>query len=77
MKRNGIELYLAEGEEELERIDQDSHELRQIGEISVVVHRKFNAKPADYSTRDRLVADYEVPVHEKALKGQAKSHGTT
>jgi len=58
-------------------IVEDAARLTQTGKIAVWVYRKSNLRlstriPNDYSFKAQL----EGAVHEKALKGQAKSHGT-
>lgn len=61
---------LADVHEDMKRIDQ-------VGEITVHVYRAGVATlDPDYVSRD-IDGDAVSEVHEKALKGQAKSHATS
>lgn len=54
--------------------------MARIGKISVTVQRERNPVPIISprpKTRNGLDGDSVTNVHEKALKGSAKSHGTS
>jgi hypothetical protein len=66
-------------EDELDGLKEQTYAVNQIGKIAVWVHRKSEPFKAEHKLleREQLANNYDVAVHEKALKGEAKSHGTT
>ncbi|KAF5871951.1 uncharacterized protein Bfra_008978 [Botrytis fragariae] len=62
----------------LATIKEDATRLSVVGEIMVKVYRKSEPRLSSAGQRSRvkLAVDTSIPVHEKALKGRAMSHGT-
>ncbi|KAH7319175.1 hypothetical protein BKA65DRAFT_409663 [Rhexocercosporidium sp. MPI-PUGE-AT-0058] len=56
-------------------IKEDSKQMSEVGEISIRIWRSSEAIPSQRHDYSELSAAKSV--HEKALKGQAKSHSTT
>ena len=69
-------ILVAMDDAKLASIMQDSKLVKSVGEICLWVYRKSEAV-CSKDQNPRLKTDPEVvsEVHEKALKGQAKSHG--
>lgn len=56
-------------------IREDKARLSKVGEVIVKVYRDSKAKPAKNNHLHSNFNSYEKVVHEKAVKGEAKSHG--
>ena len=57
---------------------EEADHINKVGEIAIWVYRKSNVyRNGMMDGRDALGMKYEGVIHEKAFKGQAKSHGTT
>jgi hypothetical protein len=67
---------LVSDESFIPNIKDDAKELSEVGEIKVVFHRAL-LPVWDPSARIYSPEDLRIPtnVHEKAMKGEAKSHG--
>jgi hypothetical protein len=64
-------------DEKIHDVTQDAARINEVGEISVWVYRKSDVqRTGTMESRNAFGMKYEDAVHEKALKGQAKSHGT-
>lgn len=64
-------------EDKLKEVKKDAKLMEKIGEIEVKLYRAstISTIPKDMETpRDMSVGLKKLAVHEKALKGQAKSH---
>ncbi|KAH8597435.1 hypothetical protein B0O99DRAFT_684760 [Bisporella sp. PMI_857] len=61
----------------LEKINKDRDSMAQVGEIQVYVHRLDNGIQQTKCTSQQITLNrsYEDEIHEKALKGESKSHG--
>ena len=70
-------MYQAADDDKLRDIKEDSKRMDKVGQISVVFHRSSEptATRPPSSRRDFTAAIANV--HEKALKGQAKTHTTS
>lgn len=69
---------LATDDEQLDTLRSDIKVMGQVGEIVVKVLRRTEAKVIGRKIeQENLLSDNRSKVHEKALKGQAKSHSTT
>jgi hypothetical protein len=76
-----IGILLASEDVDTAKIREDKVRLSKVGEIMVMVHR-YRAGPAStkrsrYKGGKDLNDEYDSAVHEKALKGEAKSHGVS
>ena len=76
-----IGIVLASEDVDTAKIREDKVRLSKVGEIMVMVHR-YRAGPAStkrrrYKGGKDLNDEYDSAVHEKALKGEAKSHGVS
>jgi len=70
-------LALATDDSKLARIKQDTKRIGQIGEIKLTVYRaSLDTLCQDQHTRDNAHISDLSHIHERALKGQAKSHST-
>ncbi len=66
---------LATDDEQLDTLRSDIKAMGQVGEIVVKVLRRTEAKVVGRKIeQENLLSDNPSKVHEKALKGQAKSH---
>ena len=67
----------ASEDDKLSQVKEDAKIIAKTGEIVVYVHRRGDSQLV--STRDIKTAFTGLgkEVHEKAIKGQAKSHGTS
>jgi len=71
-------IVLATDDEQLDTLRSDIKVMGQVGEIVVKVLRRTEAKVIGRKIeQENLLSDNRSKVHEKALKGQAKSHSTT
>ena len=71
-------IVLATDDEQLDTLRSDIKAMGQVGEIVVKVLRRTEAKVIGRKIeQENLLSDNRSKVHEKALKGQAKSHSTT
>jgi urease alpha subunit len=69
---------LAIDDEKLDTLSSDIKVMGQVGEIVVKVLRRTEAKVIRRKIeQENLLSDNPLKVHEKALKGQAKSHSTS
>jgi hypothetical protein len=69
-------ILIATDDAKLASMKQDSELVKSVGEISVRVYRKSEAVHSnDQNPRPGTGSEVVSEVHEKALKGQAKSHG--
>ncbi|KAF4626757.1 hypothetical protein G7Y89_g11399 [Cudoniella acicularis] len=59
------------------RVKKDAELVQGMGEIVVKFHRKTEPRPEDCPRNRALEAQSLSQVHEKALKGEAKSHNTS
>lgn len=61
-------------------IKEDKNRMAEVGDIVVEVHRRGegkSSKPSKSSELENFRKNLSLMVHEKALKGQAQSHGTS
>ncbi len=66
---------LATDDEQLDSLRSDTKVMGQVGEIVVKVLRCTEPKAVGWKiVQENLLEDHPTSVHEKALKGQAKSH---
>ena len=69
---------LATDDEQLDTLRSDTMVVGYVGEIIVKVSRRTEVKVVGLKiVQENLLSDNRSKVHEKALKGQAKSHSTT
>ena len=65
-------------DDKMRDVKEEADRTNKVGEIAIWVYRKSNVhQNGTMDSQDALGMKYEGAVHEKALKGQAKSHGTT
>ncbi|KAL2063579.1 hypothetical protein VTL71DRAFT_5384 [Oculimacula yallundae] len=69
-------------DEKLKDIKKDTQRMNEVGEIVVTVHRSGPAKmdtamPVAVAAANAAIQTTNAKVHEKALKGQAKSHSVS
>jgi hypothetical protein len=71
-------IVLATDDEQLDTLRSDIKAMGQVGEMVVKVLRRTEAKVIGRKIeQENLLSDNPSKVHEKALKGQAKSHSTS
>jgi hypothetical protein len=69
---------LAIDDEQLDTLRSDIKVMGQVGEIVVKVLRRTETKVVGLKIeQENLLSENPSKVHEKALKGQAKSHSTS
>jgi hypothetical protein len=61
----------------LSSVKDDAKRIGEVGEISIWVFRKTTAIISKNITNYSFGSNLDGAVHEKALKGQPKSHGTS
>jgi hypothetical protein len=71
-------IVLAIDDEQLDTLRSDIKVMGQVGEIVVKVLRRTETKVVGLKIeQENLLSENPSKVHEKALKGQAKSHSTS
>ena len=69
-------IHTATNEEDLKTLRIDFPLMRKVGEIVVKLHRRNKSRFIGPKMQQRVCLNEAPPtVHEKALKGEAKSHG--
>lgn len=71
-----LTVLLAVHDDKIYDLKQDIARISEVGEIAVWVYRESNVQPKGMMENRDFLGMGEDAVHEKALKGQAKSHGT-
>lgn len=58
----------------LKNIKKDAAIVEKVGEIEIEIHRSSEGKQASSSPAADVQTSLRAKVHEKALKGEARSH---
>ena len=70
-------IILATEDHQLKTIGDDSKHIAKVGEIEVKIWRGGNEQEILSAVKTPEIKSTSSKVHEKALKGQAKSHATS
>ncbi len=69
--------YIATDDEQLRTIAKDVKQIAKIGEMEIKIYRAGDGKPTECTSIKRNDTLNISKIHEKALKGEAKSHATS
>jgi hypothetical protein len=58
-------------------VQKDIARLSNVGEIAITVHRQELGVPVDTQSKHRGSGMVASKVHEKVLKGEARTHGAS
>lgn len=66
---------LASDSVDIATVQEERIRIAKVGEIMIMAYRKGNVEYHNYTSSGNTLNNYDNPIPEKALKGEAKSHG--